>query len=204
MTRGARGVSRLLILAALLVPSPARGVEQGELGMTLEGGGLDFDGKLGELFSPDLVYGIGFAQGFSDIFAMVSDFLYSAHEQRDREKYGELSLTQGQFSLGLRAARTFRHFMPYLEAAPTVTFLSYRARYGAGDTAGEDRLNSHAFGVTALAGLDVFLADDLCLGLAGRVSILSTDMEFATGADVANKIEAYTIYMVMARMTLFY
>ncbi len=194
----------LFVLGGLFCPDNAAAVESSEFAITLQGGGISFDGKLGDLFASDLAYGVGFAWGFSDYFAIVFDILYSEHQQSDEDEYGDLSLTHGIAAPGARGAYTFRHFMPYIEAAPLAAFTSYEATFDAGDESDEDSLDSHGFGIMGTLGCDVFIADGATLGLAGRLGVAQTDMNFATGADVDNEIDVYTFYSGLVRLSLLF
>ncbi len=189
---------------AVFWPGVATAVEINEFSLTLQGGGLGFDGKLGDLFADDLAYGAAFVYGFSDNFALVFDFLYSEHEQSDRDEYGELSMTHATAALGVRASYTFSHVMPYLDICPLASFAGYEAKYDAGSDVDTDSLDSHGFGGMGTAGFDVFIADGATLGLAGRVGMVDTDMDFATGADIDNEINTYTYYAGIVRLSILY
>jgi len=195
----------LVALAALVfLANPAWAVETGEAAVGFQGGALILDGKLGELFAPDFAFGGNIAYGFSDYFALDLDFLYSEHEQSESEKYGRLALNHGLASLGVRASYTARHLAPYVTLAPLVALVSYEAKYPAGSRTDRDALDSHGFGGMGQVGLDVFLSGGVTLGLAGRVGVVGTDMEFATGADMDNHVEVYSFYAGLARLTLLF
>jgi hypothetical protein len=194
----------VLLLAAIFVSAPALAVESGESAIALEAGGLMLDGKLGKLFSMDFDYGMNIAWGLTDWLALDIDLLYSEHEQTQKKKYGSLTFTEGQAAVGLRAGYTSRYFIPYASLAPLAMITSYKARYPAGDKTDTDDLKSHGFGGAGSAGLDIFVSDSVTMGFAGKVGVVSADMEFATGADISNRIRAFTFYSALFRMTLIF
>ena len=198
----------LITLAAVAVlvffAPPAWGVEAGEAAVGFQAGALAFDGKLGELFAADFAFGGNIIYGFSNYFALDLDFLYSEHEQSDRDKYGRLAINHGTDSLGVRASYHARHLAPYAALAPFVALVSYEAKYPAGSRTDQDALDSHGFGGMGQVGLDVYISGAVTLGLSGRVGVVGTDMVFATGADMDNHVEAYTFYSGLARLTLLF
>jgi len=200
-------MTHIAVLAAaflLALATCVSAVEKGEGAIAFQGGGLFFSGKLAKLFAPDFDYGMNFAYGLSDLLAIDLDALYSAHEETDTAKFGHLSLAEAQGSIGVRASYTSQIVAPYATLAPTVMMMSYRARFPAGSRTQTDKLNSHGLGGTLTAGLDFFVSNSVTMGIAGKIGIISTDMNFATGADISNKILAFTYYSALARLTIIF
>ena len=195
------------IVAALvfvLVAGAAHAVETGESAMTFQAGGAVLGGKLGELFSPDFAYGVNMAFGITDYVGIFADALYAVHQQSDQDKYGTLNFAHGTLAIGPRGGYTWDHFVAYAGVAPVASLMTYKARYPAGSGTDEDETDSHGFGGMAEAGADAFVSSSLTVGLSGRVTIVSTDLEFASGADVDNLVETYTWFAGLLRVTLIF
>ncbi|MCL4235281.1 MAG: hypothetical protein KJ042_12270 [Deltaproteobacteria bacterium] len=195
------------IVAALifvLAAGTAHAVETGESAMGFQAGGAVLGGKLGELFSPDFAYGVNMAFGITDSVGIFADALYAVHQQADKDKYGTLNFAHGTLAIGPRGGYTWDHFALYAGAAPLASLMTYKARYPAGSGTGEDETDSHGFGGMAEIGADAFVSSSLTVGLAGRVNVVATDLEFASGADADNLVETYTWYAGLLRVTLIF
>lgn len=197
-------LATIVVLVLLLSTANAWAVETGESKMGFQAGASFLDGKLGELFAPDFAFGLNMGYGITDHIAVVADILYAEHEQSDRDEYGALGFTQYAFAIGPEFGYTARRFAVNGTLAPLVTLMSYQARYAAGSGSDSDELDSHGFGAMAEAGVDAFVSGGATIGLIGRVNVVSTDMEFAHGADVDNRVDAYTFYNALVRFTLIF
>ncbi|MCZ7583381.1 MAG: hypothetical protein M5R36_08655 [Deltaproteobacteria bacterium] len=199
-----RRITAIIFLFIAFSAAPSYALERGDALFFVQGGGVVLDGKLGELFQADFAFGAGMGYGATDYVGLEWDVLYSEHEQSDKDKYGQLQLTHGVVSLGPRLSLPGRHVSPYLTLAPFFAWTSYEARYPAGSGTDEDSLDSHGFGGLAQLGLDFYVSGGVTLGLAGRASVTWTDMEFATGADVDNKVDVYSFYAGLVRLGLLF
>ncbi len=197
-------IAIFVALSLAATAASAHAVETGESAMAFQAGGAVLGGKLGDLFSPDFAYGVNMAFGVTDYVGIFADVLYAVHQQSDHDKYGTLNFAHGTLAIGPRGGYTWDHVALYAGVAPLASFMTYKARFPAGSGTDEDETDAHGFGGMAEVGADAFVSSSLTVGLSGRVNVVSTDLEFASGADVDNLVETYTWYAGLLRVTLIF
>lgn len=194
----------LIVGLTLLAASPAWALLADEFALAPQGGMATMTGKLGGLFAADFAYGAGVAYGLTDLLGLEADFLYSLHEELDRDETGRLNLTQFITGFGPRLNWNTDHLVPYVGLLAAASFLRYKARWKAGGEQLRDEDNAHGFGGMVAFGLDAYVADGFTIGLAGRVGYFGTNLSY-THLDTDDGESGGNMYLSgLLRLTLLF
>ena len=188
----------IVVLILTLVPAFTFAIEELEFGLTPQGGYTLFFGRVGELVGPDISYGVDVQYGILHWIAIDLDFLYSEHQQSDSADIGQAQLNHLQTSIGPRFSYNNPYAIPYATLSFGGNFFHWENRTA------EKSDSNDGQGMTgyALLGVDFVLADNVTLGLAGKLAMTRTDFEFYTKKDRDERIEAYGLISTLVRLSI--
>lgn len=189
-----------LILLLLFAPATTQAIDQLDFGLVPQAGYTLFFGRVGELVSPDISYGVDFVYGILPWIALDLDLLYSEHQQTDSEQVGQLQFNHLQTALGPRFCYNNPYVVPYVTLAIGGNFFRWENR-----TVSEtNEYDGQGMAGYLTLGVDFFVADAVTLGLAGKSALTRSDFEFVTNKDGAESVSAYALLSALVRFTIIF
>ena len=199
-----RFIAPAVVLFVLLCASSAWALQEGEFSLAPQGGMATLPGTLGGLVGADFAYGAGVGYGICDLVGIEADFLYSVHQELDEEETGRLNLVHFLAGLGPRLNWVTPYGIPYLGVSFAAGFLRYQARWNAAGGVMRDEEDAHSFGGLLNFGYDVYIADGLTIGLAGRAGYLFSNLEYKHKDTDDGDAGGYAYVAGLARFTLLF
>jgi len=199
-----RWISLLFVALALAWAAPALALEAGEFALAPQLGMVTLPGSLGGLFAADFGYGAGVAYGITDLIGLEADFIYSVHQELDRDETGPLDLVHFVAGIGPRFNWQNRVGVLYLGAEFAMAFLRYQARWPVGDDTMSDDNSAHGFGGALSFGGDFFVANGFTIGLSGRAGGFASDLEYRHLNQIDGQAGTYGYLAGLLRFTLLF
>jgi hypothetical protein len=193
-------IAFILALLILLAPGYALALDPLEFAFAPQFGYNLFIGRMGELASPDIAYGVDFAYGILPWLALDFDVLYSEHQEVNSEEIGHLQLNHLQTGIGPRFYYNNRIAVPYGTLGFGGNFFRWENRV----TERMDESDGHGIALYLTTGVDFWIADNATLGIGAKTAVARSDFEFETNKNGLEKISNYFLLTGLVRLTLIF
>ena len=197
-------ISLAMLCLTMLCAAPAWALYQYEFALAPQAGMVTLPGALGGLFAADFGYGAGVTYGVTDLIAVEADFIYSLHQEMERNQTGRLNLAHFLAGIGPRLNWNTSHGVPYLGLLAEAGFMTYKARWQAGGDTMRDEQDAHSFGGALAFGYDFYIADSLTIGLSGRAGYLFSNLEYRHKDNDDGSAGGYAYLAGLLRLTLLF
>ncbi len=190
-----------ILLAISLLPHAGFALEEGQLGLAGQGGGVMLMGDPGDVVADNFVVGANIAYGVLDWLAVEIDGGYSYHDEIDKDESGKLRLQLIQASVGPRFTMGWRVASIWGSVAPGAIISLANVEYrDAGDDKVKKDQNTTVVSATAAVGVDFRIADAFRLGILGRGTYGFGDISY--GSPDGTMSDAPILFSTQVRGTI--